>query len=92
MQAIILGCGSLLSHIEAAQAKMQTDFPVVELDRKYHVDPRQMQQEILTKLQQLPAEVDTVLVAMGVCGGSAAAPLRAARRGAGGGDFPLLVC
>ena len=33
MQAIILGCGSLLSHIEAAQAKMQTDFPVVELDR-----------------------------------------------------------
>ncbi len=70
MQAIILGCGSLLSHIEAAQAKMQTDFPVVELDRKYHVDPRQMQQEILTKLQQLPAEVDTVLVAMGFCGGS----------------------
>ena len=68
MQAIILGCGSLLSHIEAAQAKMQTDFPVVELDRKYHVDPRQMQQEILTKLQQLPAEVDTVLVAMGCPG------------------------
>lgn len=70
MQAVILGCGSLLSHIEAAQAKMQTSFPVVELDRKYHVEPRQMQQEILSKLQQLPEAVDTVLVAMGFCGGS----------------------
>lgn len=70
MQTIILGCSSLLSHIEAAQAKMQTDFPVVLLNRKYHEDPKLMRQEIEKQLQQLPEDVDTVLVAMGFCGGS----------------------
>jgi len=70
MQAIILGCSSLLSHIEAAQAKMQTNFPVMLLDRKYHADPKLMRQEIEKQLQQLPDEADTILVAMGFCGGS----------------------
>ena len=70
MQAIILGCSSLLSHIEAAQTKMQTNFPVQLLDRKYHEDPKQMRQEIEKQLKELPDEIDTVLVAMGFCGGS----------------------
>ena len=70
MVAVILGCSSLAGHVEAAQAKMQTNYPFIALERKYHVNPKQMRVEILQALQQLPAEVDTVLVAMGFCGGS----------------------
>ena len=70
MVAVILGCSSLAGHVEAAQAKMQTNYPFIALERKYPVNPKQMRVEILQALQQLPAEVDTVLVAMGFCGGS----------------------
>lgn len=70
MDAVILGCSSLLGHIEAAQAKMATNYPVIPLDRKYHVEPREMRREIREALEQLPPEVDTVMVAMGFCGGS----------------------
>lgn len=49
---------------------MHTHFPVVELDRKFHAEPKQMRSCILEALAALPARCDTVLVAMGYCGGS----------------------
>lgn len=70
MQAVILSCTTLLEYVEAAQRTCGTAFPVIELDRQYHVEPRQMREHILQTLARLPEETDTVLVAMGFCGGS----------------------
>lgn len=70
MNAVILACSSLERHIDAAQTKMKTSYPVVTVDRKYHVDPKQMRQQIIETMQNLHSEADTVLVAMGFCGGS----------------------
>ena len=36
----------------------------------YHRDPKEMQEHILAALRKLPETTDTVLVAMGYCGGS----------------------
>lgn len=66
----ILACSSLRLHVDAAQAKMGTCFPVVELDRRLHAEPERMRARIVEALDALPAECDTVLVAMGYCGGS----------------------
>ena len=70
MSTIILSCTTLLENVRQAQITCATDFPVVELDRKYHEEPEKMREHILETLSQLPAKVDTVLVAMGFCGGS----------------------
>ncbi|MCI7098689.1 MAG: DUF1638 domain-containing protein [Lachnospiraceae bacterium] len=70
MDAVILACSSLNSHVDAAQEKMGTAYPVIYVDRKYHEDPKQMRQHIMDELKYLPSEADTVLVAMGFCGGS----------------------
>ena len=43
---------------------------MVELDRKYHAEPSRMREHILKTLSGLPSDVDTVLAAMGFCGGS----------------------
>lgn len=67
---VILACTSLLRHVEAAQKKMHTRFPVVELDRRLHMEPKQMRRRILEALDDLPASCETVLAAMGYCGGS----------------------
>ena len=69
-RTVILACTSLLLHVEAAQAQMGTRFPVVELDRQLHAEPKLMRSRILEALDALPADCDTVLVAMGYCGGS----------------------
>ena len=67
---VILACSSLLLHVEAAQQAMHTRFPVVELDRRLHAEPKQMRNRILEALDALPASCETVLAAMGYCGGS----------------------
>ncbi len=67
---VILACSSMLLHVKAAQEQMGTDFEVVELDRELHVDPLKMRERILETLDGLPARFETVLVAMGYCGGS----------------------
>ena len=63
---VILSCSSLLLHVEAAQTKMHTRFPVVELDRQFHAEPKQMRSRILEILDTLPASCKTVLAAMGI--------------------------
>lgn len=67
---VILACTSMLLHLEAAQKKMKTDFPVIEADREYHVDPQSMKQCLRNKLAELPDSVENVLAAMACCGGS----------------------
>ncbi len=67
---VILSCSSLLLHVEAAQTKMHTRFPVVNLDRRLHAEPKRMRSSILKTLEALPPSCETVLAAMGYCGGS----------------------
>lgn len=70
MNAIILACSSLQIHIDAAQTKMKTSYPMVLVDRKYHKDPKEMRRQVIKTIQNMHPEVDTILVAMGFCGGS----------------------
>ena len=65
MNCVILSCSTLKDYVQAAQEACHTDFPVVFLDRRYHVEPSRMRAHILETLQDLPEEIDTVLVAMG---------------------------
>lgn len=70
MNAVIIICSSLDKHVDAAQKKMNTDYPVISVDRKYHDDPKKMKEKLLEKIEELPPEVDTILMALGFCGGS----------------------
>lgn len=70
MKAVILVCSTLDQYVAAAQQKMKTNYPVVSIDRKFHVEPRDMREQLIAALKELPEETDTVLVAMGFCGGS----------------------
>ena len=70
MNIVILSCSSLKDYVEAAQKVSHTDYPVIYLDRKYHMEPRIMRQMILEEEKKMSPNIDTVLVAMGFCGGS----------------------
>lgn len=67
---VIMACSSLITHVNAAQKKMGTHFKIIPLDRRLHAEPLKMRESILQKMDELPEEVHTVLVAMGFCGGS----------------------
>lgn len=68
----IVCCDSLLSHLEAAQVKMGTNYPVYSLDRGLHSQPKNMRHSLQDVLNTLPESITTVLIAMGYCGGSLA--------------------
>jgi len=70
MSTVILACSSLAKEIVLAKSKLNVDYPVVYLDRKYHVNPLEMREKIIESLKNMDSSVDTVLVAMGYCGGS----------------------
>lgn len=70
MDAVILACTTLLEYVQKAQRRQGTAYPVVELDRRFHDEPSDMRRHILQTLSGLDEHVDTVLVAMGFCGGS----------------------
>ena len=70
MNAVILGCSSMAKAIDAAQKKTGTDHPVYLISRKYHSSPGQMRLHLMEALHTIPESSDTVLVAMGFCGGS----------------------
>ena len=70
MSTVILSCTTLLEYVQQAQNICNTDFPIIELNRQYHIEPSKMKEDILQTLSSLPSDVDTVLVAMGFCGGS----------------------
>ena len=70
MNAVILSCTTLTDYVNAAQKACHTEYPVVWLDRSYHVEPSRMKEHILETIADLPEEIDTILVSMGFCGGS----------------------
>lgn len=79
MNAVILACSSMARQVAATQRKMGTDYPVRCVDRRYHAEPKEMRLKLIEALGGLAGEFDTVLAAMGFCGGSwesVRAPLR----------------
>ena len=70
MNAVILACSSMARQVAAAQRKMGTGYPVRCVDRRYHAEPKEMRLQLIAALGGLAGEFDTVLVAMGFCGGS----------------------
>lgn len=70
MSTIILTCTTLENYVTEAQKTCKTDYPVVYLNKKYHIEPAKMREKILETIDGLPEDVDTVLVCMGFCGGS----------------------
>ena len=66
----VLACATLRDYIAAAQQSCGTSHPVVFLDSNLHVDPDLMRTYILEAINALPKSIETVLVAMGFCGGS----------------------
>lgn len=70
MNAGILTCSSLEDYVARAQANAGTAYPVYVLDKRYHVEPKDMRAKILEALGPLAEAHDTLLVSMGFCGGS----------------------
>ncbi len=65
-----MACDTLQLHVEAAQEKMGTHYEVLLLDSRLHARPEKMNEAVFEAIAGLPAQVDTVLLAMGLCGGS----------------------
>lgn len=70
MSTVIVACSSLLDYVDAAQRAQGTQYPVVPVDKGYHNEPECMKQALVDTINALPPETDTVLVAMGFCGGA----------------------
>lgn len=70
MSTAILVCTSLIDYIQEAQRSQGRDYPVISVDKSYHKEPELMKQKIVEIIDSLEPEIDTVLVAMGFCGGS----------------------
>lgn len=66
---LILTCSSLKSYVDMAQQHMNTDYPVITVDRIHHVDPDRMKKIIQAEIEKIGRDTDTLLVAMGFCGG-----------------------
>ena len=67
---VIIACSSLRDYVDYAQSRAGTNHPVIYLNKLYHRDPDEMREHIQEAFQKLPADTDTVLIAMGYCGGS----------------------
>lgn len=68
MNIAILACSALTYYVNAAQEKMKTDYPVIEIDRNYHDRPKLLRAMLEEALAKIPKDTDTILVAMGACG------------------------
>ncbi len=71
MNAVIVTCSTLTNHLNAAQKKMHTDYPIIELNNKDHDKPEKFWRIAFQKIEALTEDSDTVLLALGVCGGAA---------------------
>lgn len=67
---VIIACSSLQDYVDVAQCRVGTNHPVIYLNKLYHRDPDEMREHISEAFQTLPEGTDTVLIAMGYCGGS----------------------
>ena len=66
---LILCCASVRRHLDAAQQKMGTDFPVQELSWENHKEPAVMHETLLRTMEELPEHITTVLSCVCGCGG-----------------------
>ena len=66
---LILCCASVRRHLDAAQQKMGTDFPVQELSWENHKEPAVMHETLLRTMKELPEHITTVLSCVCGCGG-----------------------
>lgn len=66
---LVLCCASLRLHLDAAQQKMGTDFPVHELDWENHKEPALLHENLQRIMASLPRGVTTVLSCVCHCGG-----------------------
>lgn len=70
MSTVIITCSNMSHHVDVAQKKEGTCYPVIELDSKLHAEPKDMRAKLFETMRELPEEVDLVLLSMGHCGGS----------------------
>jgi len=70
MRTIIISCGFLRHHVDAAQEKMNTNYEIIEMDTTLHAEPKDMRTALWETMEKLDDDVDQVLIAMGLCGGS----------------------
>lgn len=68
--SVILTCSSLADYVRQAQENMGTTYPVALLDKRYHVEPKDMREQILSAIRELSKTHATIMVGMGFCGGS----------------------
>ena len=66
----VLACESVVVYVQAAQRRLGTDYPVFVLHYTDTDDPGRMKLQIVRAAEKMPKDIDTVLVAMGFCGGS----------------------
>lgn len=70
MDTVIITCSNLTRHLQAAQQKEHTNYPIIELDSKLHAEPKDMRAKLFETLRNLPAETELALLSIGHCGGS----------------------
>lgn len=71
MSTVIITCSNMRHHIDMAQKKEHTCYPVIELSSKLHAEPKDMREKLFETLNTLPGDVNLVLLSLGLCGGSA---------------------
>lgn len=69
MSTVILTCSSLKDYVAAAMESQNVYYDVITMDQALHVEPEVMKEAIAKEIGKLSYEVDTILVAMGFCGG-----------------------
>lgn len=68
MSTAIIACNALTPYVRAAQEKMGTNYPIVEVDRNHHDRPKLLKKLVEEAMEKVTEDVDTLLVAMGACG------------------------
>ena len=68
MSTGILACSALTYYVRAAQEKMGTNYPIIEVDRNIHDRPKLLRSMVEEAIAKFPEDTDTILVAMGACG------------------------
>ncbi len=69
MKCAIVTCSSLKEFVDAVQRRICSRYPVYVVDRLHHVEPERMKTVVRDCIAQIPKEYDTILIAMGFCGG-----------------------
>lgn len=65
MNAVVLSCSSLKEYVEDAMKTQNENYDIILIDRSFHTEPARMKEAICKEFKKLPANIDTLLVAMG---------------------------